>query len=88
MQLGHMGERRTMKLHKRKLLKGIKTCKLEFCKHCVLGKQNKVHFKTTTSKTGGVLDYVHTFVWGLVRTTSLGGGIYFVSYIDDYSKKV
>ena len=30
MQLGHMGERRMMKLHKRKLLKGIKTCKLEF----------------------------------------------------------
>ena len=38
MQLGHTGERGMMKLHKRKLLKGIKTSKLEFCKHCVLGK--------------------------------------------------
>ena len=28
-QLGHMGEHEMMKLHKRKLLKGIKTCKLE-----------------------------------------------------------
>ena len=38
MQLGHMGEHGMMKLHKRKLLTGIKTCKLEFCKHCVLRK--------------------------------------------------
>ena len=30
MRLGHMGERGMLELHKRKLLKGIKTCKLEF----------------------------------------------------------
>ena len=36
MRLRHMGERGMMKLHKRKLLKGIKTCKREFCKYCVL----------------------------------------------------
>ena len=33
MWLGHMGERGMMELHKRKLLKGIKTCKLELCKY-------------------------------------------------------
>ena len=88
MQLGYIGERGIMKIHKRKLLKGIKTCKLEFCKHCVLGKHNKVQLKTTTHKTKGVLDYVHTCVWGLVQTTSLRGSIYFVSFIDDYSQKV
>ena len=31
MRLGHMGERGMIELHKRKSLKGIKTCKLEFC---------------------------------------------------------
>ena len=40
--LGHMGERGMMEFHKRKLLKGIKTCKPEFCKYCVFWKQNKV----------------------------------------------
>ena len=30
-----------MELHKRKLLKGIKTCKLGFCNYCVFRKQNK-----------------------------------------------
>ena len=42
MLLGHMNERGMMELHKRKLLKGIKTCKFEFSKNCVFGKQNKV----------------------------------------------
>ena len=88
MRLGHMGEHGMMKLHKRNLLKGIKTCKLDFCKYCVFGKQNKVQFKTTTHKIEEVLDYVHTNVWGLVRVASLGGSMYFVSFIDDYSQKV
>ena len=64
MRLGHMDEHGLMELHKRKLLKSIKTSKLEFCKYCVFGKQNKVQFKTTTHKTKGILDYVHTNVWG------------------------
>ena len=51
MRLGHMGEHGMMELHKRKLLKGIKPCKLEFCKYYVFGKQNKVKFKTATHKT-------------------------------------
>jgi hypothetical protein len=38
MWLGHMSERGMLKLHKRNLLEGVKTCKLEFCKFCVLGK--------------------------------------------------
>ena len=42
MLLGHMDERGMIELHKRKLLKGIKTCVFEFSKNCVFGKQNKV----------------------------------------------
>jgi hypothetical protein len=40
MRLGHMGEQGMLKLHKRNLLKGVKTCKLEFCKFWILRKQN------------------------------------------------
>ena len=58
-QLGYLGEHGMMELHKRKLFKGVKTCKLEICKYCVFGKQNKVQFKTTTHKTKGILYYVH-----------------------------
>ena len=88
MQLGHIGERGMMELHKRNLLKGIEICKLDLCKYCVFGKQNKVQFKTATHKTKKFLDYVHTDVWGPMRVVSLGGNMYFVSFIDYYSRKV
>jgi len=68
MRLGHMGERGMLELHKRNLLKGVKTCKIDFCKLCILGKQNRVQFKTATHKTEGILDYVHLDVWGPMRT--------------------
>ncbi|BBH04613.1 multidrug resistance-associated protein 9 [Prunus dulcis] len=42
------------------LLKGAKACKLEFCEHCVLGKQTRVKFGTAIHHTKGILDYVHT----------------------------
>jgi hypothetical protein len=38
MWLGHMGERAMLELHKINLLKGVKICKLNFCKFCVMGK--------------------------------------------------
>jgi hypothetical protein len=34
------------------------------------------------------LEIVHSDVCGPMRTTSLGGARYFVTYIDDFSKKV
>jgi hypothetical protein len=40
MWLGHMSEQGMLELHKKNLLKGIKTCKLDFCKFYILGKQN------------------------------------------------
>uniref|UniRef100_A0A2N9IWT1 CCHC-type domain-containing protein n=1 Tax=Fagus sylvatica TaxID=28930 RepID=A0A2N9IWT1_FAGSY len=39
MRLGHMSERGMRELHKRNLLTGIKSCKLDFCKYCIMGKQ-------------------------------------------------
>ena len=38
MGLGHIGECGMLELHKRNLLKGVKTCKLDFYKYCVYGK--------------------------------------------------
>ena len=74
-------------LIKQSLLKGANTCKLKFCEHCVLGKKTKVKFGTAIHRTKGILDYVHTYVWGLSKNASLGGKHYFVSFVDDYSTR-
>ena len=88
MRLGHAGEKSLQTLAKQGLLKGTKTCKLEFCEHCVLGKQRRVKFGTGIHNTKGILDYVHSDVWGPSKTPSLGGRRYFVTFIDDFSRRV
>ena len=70
------------------LLKGAKTCKLDFCEQCVLGKQKMVKFGTAIHNTEGILDYIHTDVWGPTKTASLGGKHYFVTFADDFSRRV
>ncbi|CAL8989939.1 unnamed protein product, partial [Prunus brigantina] len=76
------------RLVKQGLLKGAKACKLEFCEHCVLGKQTRVKFGTAIHHTKGILDYVHTDVWGPSKNASWGGSHYFVSFVDDFSRRI
>ncbi|KAK2997449.1 hypothetical protein RJ639_025454 [Escallonia herrerae] len=86
-RLGHLSEGGMLELHKRKLLQGVKSCKLDFCKFCVFGKQKRVSFKAASHTSKGVLDYVHSDVWGPIRHISNGGARYFVTFIDDFSRK-
>ena len=47
-----------------------------------------MQFKIATHKTEGILGYVHTYVWRRTRVASQRGYMYFVTFIDDYSRKV
>ena len=86
--MGHAGEKALQTLAKQGLLKGANSCKLEFCEHCVLGKQTRVKFGSTIHNMKGILNYVHSDVWGPTKVASLGGMHYFVTFLDDYSRKV
>ena len=88
MRLGHAGEKSLQTLAMQGLLKCAKTCKLDFGEECVLGKQKRVKFGTAIHKTEGILDYIHTDVWGPTKTASLGGKHYFVTFVDDFSRRV
>ena len=73
-------------LGKAGLLKNLKKPCMDFCEDCVYGKAHRVQFLRSKHKSRGILDYVHTDVWGLASTTSKGGSRYFVSFIDDHSR--
>ena len=75
-------------LRKRGLIDEVRHSKLGFCEECVLGKQTKISFGVGEHKAKAVLDYVHPDVWGPSPFPSLGGARYFVSFIDDFSRKV
>ena len=88
MRLEHAGEKSLQTLAMQGLLKGAKTFKLDFGEQCVLGKQKRVKFGTAIHKTEGILDYIHTDVWGPTKTASLGGKHYFVTFVNDFSRRV
>ena len=53
--------------------------------HGVLDKKTKVKFGTSTHRSEGLLDYID--IWGLIKIASLGGHRYFVSIINDVSRR-
>ncbi|KAH9650701.1 retrovirus-related pol polyprotein from transposon TNT 1-94-like protein [Citrus sinensis] len=87
-RLGHAGEKSLQTLMRHGLLKGTKTCKLNFCEHCVVGKKTRVKFGTANHDTREILEYVHSDVWGPTKTASIGGSHYFVIFVDDFSRRV
>lgn len=58
------------------------------CSGCQLGKHARTKIpKTTTHHASKILELVHFDVCGPFRTNSLGGSRYFVTFIDDFSRK-
>jgi len=68
-------------------LKGASTCKLEIGGHGVLDKKMKVKFGTKTHRLEGLLNCVPIEVWGPTKTTSLRDYRYFISFIDNLSRR-
>jgi transposase InsO family protein len=86
--LGHMSEKGLKVLVDRKSLPSLKFLNLNFCKYCVFGKQCRQKFKTRRHISECIIDYIHSDVWGPSPTVYFGGLSYFVTFIDDYSRKV
>ena len=79
-ETGHMSARGLEMLSNRNLLEGEKISTLDFCEHCVLGKQKKVSFSTGKHKTRGVLDYIHSDLWGPSKLPSQGRKRYLLTF--------
>jgi transposase InsO family protein len=57
------------------------------CKGCALGKNVKKPFSSSNNRSKEILDLIHLNVCGPMRVKSLGGSLYYVIFIDDYSRK-
>lgn len=59
---------------------------LTFCEGCIYGKHSKSHVATEpATRAIQVLALIHTDLCGPMSITSLGGALYFLLFIDDYS---
>jgi hypothetical protein len=84
-RLGHIGEKGLRLLHG----KGMSNFSLDFdfCEHCLHGKMNRVRFPSGATRAEEILQLVHSDVFGPVSVPSLGKYVYYVSFIDDFSRK-
>ena len=70
------------------MVKNFPECNLEvkFFEHYIYGKQSRVRFPSGVKRAKGILELVNSDVFGLVSMPSLGGSVYYVSFIDDFSR--
>ena len=84
-----MSEKGMKILHKINLFLDLKQIDLDFCEHCVYGKQKRgIFLKVGKEKKSERLQFVHTYVWGPTQGSFLGGYRYYVTFIDDATIKV
>jgi hypothetical protein len=57
------------------------------CNGCAQGKNTKNPFLKRDSKVEGVLELIHSDVCGPMPSSSINGYVYYVSFINDYSRK-
>lgn len=56
------------------------------CDVCLKAKMVRMPFANISNRNTKILDIVHTDVCGPMRTSSLGGALYYITFIDDCSK--
>ena len=90
-RFGHLGVRNLQKLAREELVNAFdydKSREIGFCQPCVEGKLHKSPFPDRGKRAKKPLALVHSDVCGKMSTQSLSGGLYFLSFIDDYTRFV
>lgn len=87
-RMGHLGRGGMKQLTKgpAKSIRGFETTKEE-CDICVKGKQSRKPFKFSGKQVRVPLELIHSDICGPMFTESLGGAKYFITFIEDYSRK-
>lgn len=69
---------------------GVRLCKKSKNKYviCVKGKQTRAPFKDVGNRAGNLLDLVHSDICGPLQQRSFAGVRYFLTFVDDCSRKV
>ena len=88
-KLGHMSQKGMKELLSKEKLSELKNVHFDMYESCVIRKQKKLSFLTGGKKLRATkLDLVHSDLWDPSPVTSLGGSRYYITFIDDCSRKV
>ena len=64
----------------------IKQFAQQICEACQMGKVHRLHFPVVETKTSHILELIHTDLWGPSPIPSRSGYIYYISFVDDFSR--
>ncbi|KAL6286215.1 hypothetical protein ACE6H2_010605 [Prunus campanulata] len=90
LRYGHLNFRGLKTLHDKEMVIGLPqiTCPSEVCEVCVVGKQHRETFpKGKAWRARRPLELVHSDICGPITPASNAGKRYFITFIDDYSRK-
>ncbi|KAK2981445.1 hypothetical protein RJ640_001959 [Escallonia rubra] len=90
LRLGHLNFGGLKLLSTKNMVKGLPSIDQpdQLCEACLVGKQHRHSFpKESISRAKATLELIHTDVCGPIDPASLGKNIYFLLFIDDYSRK-
>ena len=90
-RLAHVNLSTIKQIHRENLVTGADLSRVNVdkrvCEPCVKGKMARKPFKPVGAiKSNRVLELIHTDVCGPMKTVSIGGSRYIVTFIDDYSR--
>lgn len=88
LRLGHISENRLKELERQSVLGKDKIGSLSFCEDYVFSKSSRASFNRSNQKSKNILNYIHLDLWRLTQELYLERNIYFVFFIDDFSRKV
>jgi transposase InsO family protein len=87
---GHLPFQSLSLLQKNSMVKGLPIFKEKNppCESCILGKHKRTSFPQSSTQAKQHLELVHTDLCGPMQTKSIGGRFYFLTFIDDFSRKI
>ena len=92
LRLGHLGSDNLKKLLSKQMVSGIQM-KGDFdnlnsvCEGCMKGRQTREPFPSSEHRGRHLLELVHSDVCGPINPKSLGGHRYYLTFVDDFSRK-
>lgn len=89
-RMGHLGNTSMETLQRKGMLRDLPRFSVnkEVCDNCMIGKQTKNAIpKRSDWRAGEILELIHSDICGPINPASHAGNKYFLSFIDDYSRK-
>ena len=89
LRMGHLNFQSLVLLQKQNMVNGLPYIKNddEVCEGCIFGKKHRESFSNRTWKASEHIALVNSYLCGPMETMSFGKAHYFLTFIDDFSRK-